>query len=76
MGCKFISYEITEGENDFILVLEGDSEQIIAAKGGAMMSDDFYGMILIKSVSVDSIRKTWSKCNQLILLLQQADYIL
>ena len=58
MRCKFISYEITEGENDFILVLEGDSEQIIAAKGRAMMSDDFYGMILIKSVSVDSIRKT------------------
>ena len=41
-----------------ILVLEGDSDQIIAAKGGAMISDDFYGMILIKSVSVDSIRKT------------------
>ncbi len=41
MGCKFISYDITEGEFDFILVLEGDSEQIIAAKGGAMMSDDF-----------------------------------
>ena len=57
MGCKFISYDITEGEFDFILVLEGDSEQIIAAKGGAMMSDDFDRMISIKAVSVDSIRK-------------------
>ena len=57
MGCKFISYDITEGEFDFILVLEGDSEQIIAAKGGAMMSDDFEGMISIKAVSVDLIRK-------------------
>ena len=57
MGCKFISYDITEGEFDFILVLEGDSEQIIAAKGGALMSDDFEGMISIKAVSVDSIRK-------------------
>ena len=47
----------TEGEFDFILVLEGDSEQIIAAKGGPMMSDDFDGMISIKAVSVDSIRK-------------------
>ena len=37
MGCKFISYDITEGEFDFILVLEGDSEQIIAAKGGACL---------------------------------------
>ena len=58
MGCKFHSYDITEGQFDFILVVEGDSEQMIAAKGGAMMSDDFYGMISIKSVSVDSIRKT------------------
>ena len=57
MGCKFISYDIAEGEFDFILVLEGDSEQIIAAKGGAMMSDDFDRMISIKAVSVDSIRK-------------------
>ena len=57
MGCRFISYDVTEGEFDFILVLEGDSEQIIAAKGGAMLSDDFDGMISIKAVSVDSIRK-------------------
>ena len=61
MGWKFISYDITEGEFDFILVLEGDSEQIIAAKGGAMMSDDFDGMISIKAVSVDSIRKNLKK---------------
>ena len=57
MGCKFISYDVTEGEFDFILVLEGDSEQIMAAKGVPMMSDDFDGMISIKAVSVDSIRK-------------------
>ena len=57
MGCEFISYDITEGIFDFILVLEGDSEQIIAAKGAAMMSDDFDEMISIKAVSVDSIRK-------------------
>ena len=57
MGWKFISYNVTEGEFDFILVLEGDSEQIIAAKGGPMMSDDFDGMISIKAVSVESIRK-------------------
>ena len=61
MGCKFISYDITEGIFDFILVLEGDSEQIIAAKGAAMMSDDFDEMISIKSVSVDSIRKNLKK---------------
>ena len=57
MGCKFISYDITEGEFDFILVVEGDSEQAIAAKGGAMLSGDFDIMISIKAVSVDSIRK-------------------
>ena len=57
MGCKFHSYDITEGQFDFILVLEGDSEQMIAAKGGAMMSGDFDGMTSIKAVSVDSIRK-------------------
>ncbi len=57
MGCKFISYDITEGEFDFILIVEGDSEQAIAAKGGAMLSGDFDLMIAIKAVSVDSIRK-------------------
>ena len=57
MGCKFISYDITEGEFDFILVVEGDSEQAIAAKGGAMLSGDFDLMIAIKAVSVDSIRQ-------------------
>ena len=61
MGCKFISYDVTEGEFDFILVLEGDSEQIIAAKGATMMSDDFDVMISIKAVSVDSIRKNLKK---------------
>ena len=57
MGCKFHSYDITEGQFDFMLVVEGDSEQIIAAKGGAMMSGDFDGMTSVKAVSVDSIRK-------------------
>jgi uncharacterized protein with GYD domain len=61
MGCKFISYDVTEGEFDFILVLEGDSEQIMAAKGATMMSDDFDVMISIKAVSVDSIRKNLKK---------------
>ena len=57
MGCKFISYDITEGEFDFILIIEGNSVQVIAAKGGAMLSGDFDVMISIKAVSVDSIRK-------------------
>ena len=57
MGCKFISNDITEGKYDFIFAVEGDSEQIIAAKGGKMMSDDFDGMIPIKAVLADSIRK-------------------
>ena len=61
MGCKFISYDITEGEFDFILVVEGDSEQAIAAKGGAMLSGDFDIMISIKAVSDDSIRKNLKK---------------
>jgi uncharacterized protein with GYD domain len=61
MGCKFISYDVTEGEFDFILVLEGDSEQIMAAKGVPMMSDDFDVMISIKAVSVESIRKNLKK---------------
>ena len=61
LGCKFISYDITEGEFDFILVVEGDSEQAIAAKGGAMLSGDFDIMISIKAVSVDSIRKNLKK---------------
>ena len=67
MGCKYHSYDFIEGQFDFILVLEGETEQIIAAKGGAMMSDDFDGMISIKAVSVDSIRKN--------LKLMQSAYI-
>ena len=61
MVCEFTSYDLTEGEFDFILVLEGDSEQIMVAKGATMMSDDFDMMISIKAVSVDSIRKYLKK---------------
>ena len=57
MGCKFHSYDFIEGQFDFILVLEGETEQIIAAKQGAMMSGDFDGMTSFKAVSIDSIRK-------------------
>ena len=57
MGCKFHSYEFIEGQFDFILVLEGETEQIIATKQGAMMSGDFDGMTSFKAVSIDSIRK-------------------
>ena len=57
MGCKFISYDVTEGEFDFILVLEQNSEQILVAKGAPIMSDDFDIIISIKAVSVSSIRK-------------------
>ena len=52
MGCKFISYDITEGEFDFILIVEGDSEQAIAAKGGAMLSGDFDLMIAESGIDI------------------------
>ena len=57
MECNFISYDVTEGEYDFIVILEADSEQIIATKVVEMNSDDFDGIISIKAESVDSIRK-------------------
>ena len=56
IGVEFISFDILQGEIDFIGIFEGDYEQGVSFKAAIMLSGDFNDIVICNSISLEKMR--------------------